>query len=111
MNKKKYKYKRDHFDTQEDYERFKENRTRWQMTWLRKFEQSHPEYKERRLLRQRLYSRYYNHSDGREPFADWLCRTQGIEDIRTFPIERLRKVATVIPGPYGRASKKMSEPT
>lgn len=109
MNEKKYKYKREHFDTQEQYDRFKSNRSRWQLTWLRKHEEADPEYKERRLLRQRLYSRYYWRSDGRETFADWLSKTCAIEDIITIPIERLREVAAMIPGPYGKAKKKLEQ--
>ena len=99
MNEKKYKYKREHFDTQEQYDRFKSNRSRWQLTWLRKHEEADPEYKERRLLRQRLYSRYYWHGDGRQSFPDWLKEQYDIEDIKAIPLERLREVAAPIAEP------------
>ena len=86
---KKYKYKREHFNSQEEYDHFRQNRTRWQKKWLEKFEKANPEHKERRLIRQRLYSKYY-HSDSRESFTEWLKKNYGITDIKTIPLDNLR---------------------
>lgn len=103
--KKQYKYKREHFDTQEGYEHFKKVRTEAQKRWIAKHDND-PEFKERRILRQRLYSRYYWHSS-RQTFAEWLLEKHGIECIKTIPIERLREIAAVIPGPYGLVRNRM----
>ena len=87
---KKYKYKREHFASQADFDRFRENRTNWAKKWLRKHEEANPEHRERRLLRQCLYSRYHYNTDCRQSFNDWLKEAYGIEDIRAVPIEQLR---------------------
>ena len=86
------KYKRDHFDTQEEYDRFRNKHTKWQKSWLDKFEKSNPEHRERRLLRQRLYSRYY-HTDSRLSFKEWLKEIFYIDNIKTISLERLRVAA------------------
>lgn len=91
---KKYKYKREHFDTNEEYASFRKRATAGYKKWLEKHEKEHPEYKERRILRQRLYSRYYWHGDGRQTFAQWLEENLGIEDIRVVPLEDLRVIAS-----------------
>ena len=90
---RKYKYKREHFNSQEEYNRFRSNCTRWYKKWLCKHEQEFPEYRERRLLRQCLYSRYYR-SDCRKSFCEWLVEEYGIVDIRTIPTEQLRAIVT-----------------
>ena len=90
---KKYKYKREHFDTQQEYERFKNRRNRDQKRWLEKSELSNPEKRERRILRQRLYSRYYWHMNGLQSFAEWLSKEYGITDINTISLEDLRVFA------------------
>lgn len=103
---KKYKYKREHFDTQEQYEAFKRRNTKSRKTWLNKRELLNPELRERRIIRQRLYSRYY-WSGSRHTFAEWLLEEYGIESISTIPIDRLREKASIIPGPYGVTRNKM----
>jgi len=90
--KKNYKYKREHFKTQEEYERFKRRANESQKRWLAKVESENPERKERRLLRCRLYSRYYWRSDGRDTFSDWLHENYGITDIKSLSIEELRQM-------------------
>ena len=88
---KKYKYKREHFTSQQEYERFKKIKTKAQRRWLEKSESDNPERRERRLLRQRLYSRYYWHTDGRQSFADWLLKEYGIDDIKILSLDELRQ--------------------
>ena len=90
---KKYKYKREHFDSQEQYDSFRGKRTEWQKKWLRKFEDSNPEHKERRLLRQRLYSYYHYHTDCRQSFKDWLKHHLHVEDLKSVSLDRLRVLA------------------
>ena len=92
--KKQYKYKREHFDSQDDFLHFRQMRTEAQKKWLARSEQDNPERHERRILRQRLYSRYYWHSDGRRTFADWLLEKYAIHDIKEVPIEDLRVYAS-----------------
>ena len=87
---KQYKYKREHFATQQEYEHFKNRMNEAQKRWLEKSESGNPEKRERRLLRQRLYSRYYWHTDGRQSFADWLLQECGIVDIKTLSLDELR---------------------
>ena len=82
---RKYKYKREHFETQEEYNRFRYNRTKWQKEWLARSEKENPERRERRLLRQRFYSRYYYHTDCSMSFGQWLLETYGIEDLDKYP--------------------------
>ena len=91
---KKYKYKREHFATQAEYEHFKNRMTSAQKRWLEKSEQGNPEKRERRILRQRLYSRYYWHPDGRQSFAEWLVEKYGIADIRSVSLDDLRVIAS-----------------
>lgn len=92
--RKKYKYKREHFDTQQEYDNFKNRMSKAQKRWLEKSEADNPEKRERRLLRQRLYSRYYWHTDGRQSFADWLLEKYAINDIRQVSLEDLREYAS-----------------
>ncbi len=89
---KKYKYKREHFSSQEEFERFKKGRTEAMKKWIRKRDSASTEFHERRILRQRIYSRYYWHSDGRQSFADWLLQKYGIEDIKKVSLEDLRVI-------------------
>ena len=96
MIKKQYKYKREHFDTQQEYERFKARMNKARMNkaqkrWLEKSESASPEKREWRLLRQRLYSRYYWHSDGRQTFAEWLVIEYDIADIKALSLDELRQ--------------------
>lgn len=91
---KKYKYKREHFDTQEQYERFRAIRAKSQKKWLKKFEQDNPEHRERRLLRQRLYSRYYWCTDGRKTFKEWLQEMFYFDDINAVSTERLKALVS-----------------
>ena len=88
---KKYKYKRVHFSTQAEYEHFKRRKNEAQKRWLEKSEFGNQWKRERRLLRQRLYSRYYWHSDGRQTFAEWLVIEYGIEDIKALSLDDLRQ--------------------
>lgn len=88
---KKYKYKREHFSTQAEYEHFKIRKNEAQKRWLEKSESESPEKREWRLLRQRLYSRYYWQSDGRQTFAEWLVIEYGIEDIKALSLDDLRQ--------------------
>ena len=89
--RKQYKYKREHFNTQQEYERFKARMNKAQKRWLEKSESASPEKREWRLLRQRLYSRYYWHSDGRQTFAEWLVIEYGIADIKALSLDELRQ--------------------
>lgn len=91
---KKYKYKREHFDTQEQFDRYRERQARSQKKWLRKYEELNPEHRERRLLRQRLYSRYHHHTDLRQGFAEWLKKTYDIDDIKSVTAERLKSIVS-----------------
>lgn len=91
---KAYKYKREHFSSQEEYERFRKRMTSAYKRWLNKHESKDPLFREFRLLRQRLYSRYYWHSDGRLSFKDWLKDKYAIEDIKNVPIDVLRDIAS-----------------
>ena len=88
---KKYKYKREHFASQQEYEHFKSRKNEAQKRWLEKSEFGNQWKRERRLLRQRLYSRYYWHSDGRQTFAEWLVIEYGIEDIKALSLDDLRQ--------------------
>ena len=88
---KKYKYKREHFASQQEYEHFKNRKNEAQKRWLEKSESVNQEKRERRLLRQRLYSRYYWHSDGRQTFAEWLIIEYGIADIKALSLNELRQ--------------------
>ena len=90
MAKKQYKYKREHFDTQLEYEHFKKRMNEAQKRWLEKSESCNPEKHERRLLRQRLYSRYYCQKDIRQSFSDWLLQECGIVDIKSLSLDELR---------------------
>lgn len=87
---KKFKYKREHFDTQEQYDAFKRRNTKSRKTWLNKRELLNPELRERRIIRQRLYSLYYNHTDFKTSFRDWLKEEYDIDDINAIGIELLR---------------------
>ena len=89
--RKQYKYKREHFNTQQEYERFKARMNKAQKRWLEKSESARPEKREWRLLRQRLYSRYYCHSDCRQTFAEWLVIEYGIADIKALSLDELRE--------------------
>ena len=100
-----HKYKREHFGSQEEYDHFKSVRTKAMRRWYSKRDED-PDFKERRILRQRLYSRYYWQGNVRQSFHDRLAEHYAIEDIKTIPLERLRVVAAVIPGPYGIAKSK-----
>ena len=91
MIKKQYKYKREHFNTQQEYDRFKSRMNKAQKRWLEKSESENPEKRERRLLRQRLYSRYYWQTDGRQSFSYWLLKEYGIDDIKTLSLDELRQ--------------------
>lgn len=91
--KKRYKYKRSHFSSDEEYERFRIRSVKAQKRWLKKREDSDPEYRERRILRQRLYSRYYYTTDCRVTFRDWLEEEHGISDISRIQIGDLREIA------------------
>lgn len=90
MDKIQYKYKREHFNTQQEYDRFKDRQNKAQKRWLKKSESVNPEKRERRLLRQRLYSHFYYYTDGRKKFADWLLEIYGIKDIKCLTIEELK---------------------
>lgn len=94
MTRKQYKYKREHFDSQDAFLHFRRRCADAQKKWLRKSEQDNPEKRERRILRQRLYSRYYWHSDGRQTFADWLMEKYSIEDIKEVSMDYLRSCAS-----------------
>ena len=94
MGKKKYKYKREHFSTSEEYADYRKRATAYYRKWLDKHESENPEHRERRILRQRLYSRYYWHGDGRQTFAEWLMEKFSITDIREVSIEALRVYAS-----------------
>ena len=87
---KKFKYKREHVDTQEQYDAFKRSNTKSRKAWLEKHELLNPEHRERRIIRQRLYSRYYNHTDFKISFRDWLKEEYDIDDINAIGIELLR---------------------
>lgn len=89
---KKYKYKREHFASQQEYERFKDRMNKAQKRWLEKSDSASPEKREWRLLRQRLYSRYYWHSDGRQTFSEWIFIEYGISDIKTISLDELRQL-------------------
>ena len=91
---RKDKYKREHFNSNEEYQHFRKRTTRNFRKWLDKHEEENPEHRERRILRQRLYSRYYWHTDGHQRFAEWLNEKYGIEDIRKLSIEDLRVYAS-----------------
>lgn len=84
------KYKREHFDSHEEYDRFRGKRTQWQKKWLNKFEEANPEHRERRLLRCRLYDYYYRHTDYKQSFADWLKENLHVDDLKSVALERLR---------------------
>jgi len=88
--KKKMKYKREHFDTDEDFKRFCKGNSERILRWLKKTEEKNPEKRERRLLRQRLYSRYYCRMDYRHTFSDWMKEKYGVADIKTLSVEELR---------------------
>lgn len=92
--KRQYKYKREHFATQAEYEHFKKRMTDAQKKWLKKREDVNPEFRERRLLRQRLYSRYYWRTNGRQSFADWLREKYSICNLRLVSIDDLRALAS-----------------
>jgi len=94
MTKKQNKYKREHFDSQDDFLHFRRRCAEAQKKWLQKSEQENPEKRERRILRQRLYSRYYWHSDGRQTFAGWLLEKYSIEDIKQVSLSDLRSCAS-----------------
>lgn len=87
---KHYKYKREHFETQEQFDNFRKGRAKAQKKWLKKHELANPEYKERRVLRQRLYSRYY-HSGYKESFAHWLKEVHQIDDMKHISLLALRQ--------------------
>lgn len=89
----KFKYKREHFETQEQFDSYRDRQNQSQKKWLKKHEQSYPEHRERRLLKQRLYSRYHYHTDCRQSFREWLKETFYVEDITEVPIEKLRTLA------------------
>lgn len=89
---KKYKYKREHFESDEAFERFRKRQAKAQLSWLKKYEETNPEHREKRLLRQRLYSRYYNQSNFRQSFAEWLKEQYRIEDMRMTSVGRLRAI-------------------
>lgn len=91
---KKYKYKREHFQTQEDFDKFRKVRSRAQIKWLNRKEEKNPSLRERRILKQRLYSRYHYRTDCRKSFAQWLRETCGINDIKRIPLEELREAAS-----------------
>ena len=92
--KKSPKYKREHFDTQQEYERYRNRKNEAFKRWLKKSELKNPKKKERRILRQRLYGRYYSKTDGRQTFPNWLLETYGISDIKTIPLADLRVLAS-----------------
>lgn len=94
MIKKQYKYKREHFNTQQEYDRFKARMNKAQKRWLEKSESVNPEKREWRLLRQRLYSLYYWHSDGRQTFAEWLAIEYDIADIKALSLDELRQLVS-----------------
>lgn len=89
--KKKYKTKREHFDSQKEFDYYRSKRSFWQKTWLDKYELTHPEHRERRLIRARLYRRYYN-SDCRKTFHEWLAEKYQIDNIKEADIEYLRSL-------------------
>lgn len=91
---KKYKYKRDHFDNQEQFDNYRKRQAKAQNRWLKKAEELNPERRERRLLKQRLYSRYHHHTDCRQSFAEWLKEVFHIEDIKSVTLERLRRIVS-----------------
>lgn len=88
--RKQYKYKREHFSSQQEYEHFKSRMNEAQKRWLEKSESCNPEKREIRLLRQRLYSRYYCQKKIRQSFADWLLQECGIVDIKSLSLDELR---------------------
>lgn len=90
---KKYKYKREHFENQWQFECFRDMRCKAQKRWLKNKELSDPEYRERRLIRQRLYSRYHYHTDCRKEFSLWLLENYCIECFKTTSLDYLRKIA------------------
>ena len=92
--KKKYKYKREHFNTQQEFDRFRNRMNVAQKRWREKAEAANPNKRELRLLRQRLYSRFYYHTEGRKKFSDWLFETYGITDIKSLTIDELKVYAS-----------------
>ena len=90
---KVYKYKREHFETHEQFDRYRKRQTIAQNRWLKKLEKLNPEHRERRILTQRLYSRYHYHTECRQSFTDWLKEIFNIDDIKSVTIERLRVIA------------------
>ena len=90
---KKYKYKREHFSCTGKYLRFKERVAVAQKKWVSHSEENNPEKRERRLLRQKLYSRYYRNTNVRKTFVEWLHENFGISNVMTMPLEDLRIIA------------------
>ena len=87
---KKYKYKREHFGTQEQFDRYRKRQAKAQKAWLNKVEEANPEHKERRLLRQRLYRHYHYYTDCRQSFVDWLKDVCHIDSLKDIQIDLLR---------------------
>ncbi len=87
------KYKREDFSSQEDFLKYRRLSSMYKMRWLNKREETDEEHREFRILRQRLYGRYYYQCSEKISFAEYLHKYYGVEDIRTISLERLRKVA------------------
>ena len=88
------KYKREHFATQEEFDRYRKRVSEAHLRWLSKREGANPELRERRIMRQRLYSRYYWRYDGKQTFSQWLDTEFGVKDISSIPIEELRRISS-----------------
>jgi len=92
MGKKKYKYKREDFETQAQFDAFRQRSAQAKLRWLEKCEKLNPEHRERRLLWQRLYSRYYYRHTNEMTFQDFLKTEYGIEDRSKITVEELRRI-------------------
>lgn len=89
--RKQYKYKREHFASKQEYEHFKNRMNEAKKRWLEKSESASPEKREWRLLYQRIYSRYYRHTDCRKTFSEWLVMEYDIEDIKSLSLDELKQ--------------------
>lgn len=94
--KRKYKYKREHFDSQEGYEKYSamqsESHKRY---YLKHKDEEDPVHREKRLLRQRIYNRWYFGTDMSKSFEEFL-QDYGITDLGTMSVEQLRLSLSII---------------
>jgi len=91
------RYKPEHFKNWESFLRYRKNHNNAQKKWIQRVESKNAEKRERRILRQRLYGRYYS-----SPFADkmsfkqYLLDVYGIKDIASVQIEELRSISAYL---------------